>query len=80
MEHRNELSGLKTAPGFPNRYLTSHSHLLSTHQENASCIELSNNHTPKHGNGSQFPDPYVFGVFENSINSPLSIITHSKYS
>nr|GMD16207.1 uncharacterized protein LOC109169864 [Ipomoea batatas] len=46
-------------------------------QENASCIELSNNHTPKHGNGSQFPDPYVYGVFENSINSPLSIITHS---
>nr|GMD15848.1 hypothetical protein Iba_chr07cCG3700 [Ipomoea batatas] len=30
LEHRNEVSGLKTAPGFPNRYLTSHSHLLST--------------------------------------------------
>nr|GMD13683.1 uncharacterized protein LOC109169864 [Ipomoea batatas] len=77
LEHRKEVSEEKTAPGFPYRYLTSHSHFLSTHQENVSSIVLSNNHTPKHVNGSQFQNSYVYGVFENSINSPLSIITHS---
>nr|GLL44804.1 hypothetical protein Itr_chr13CG14950 [Ipomoea trifida] len=46
-------------------------------QENASSIDLSNNHSQKHGNGSQFQNSYVYGVFENSINSPLSIITHT---
>ncbi|XP_031125169.1 uncharacterized protein LOC116027603 [Ipomoea triloba] len=33
--------------------------------------------SPGSGNGLQQSNHYVFGVFENSINSPLSIITHS---
>nr|GMD52041.1 uncharacterized protein LOC109169864 [Ipomoea batatas] len=36
--------------------------------------------SPGSGNGLQQSNHYVFGVFENSINSPLRIITHSKYS
>ncbi|XP_031106095.1 uncharacterized protein LOC116010718 [Ipomoea triloba] len=37
----------------------------------------SNIQSPRSGNGLQQSNHYVFGVFENSINSPLSIITHN---
>nr|GMD96796.1 uncharacterized protein LOC109169864 [Ipomoea batatas] len=37
-------------------------------------------HTPQNTKGSQTSNPLVFGVFGNSLNSPLSIISKKKCS